>query len=444
MNRTAFTRGYEPYLSRPPYWLFFLFAFYGPSFSLLGELRYVEVAVLGVLFLNFSEALRYTSKLDRVFVGLFLVTALMQLISDIVNDAGLDGTIKRSGTYVTLALLVIGVRYLSRGDPMRLRWMLGGYCLSYVTVLFLGQTASRNYENESWRLGLGTAATIAICLIPMWMPRLYRFVGPALLIMSVVHVATGARSMAVIVAVAGLLSIWGALRAPAPPRRFRLSGVLLVIFIGLFAIISAYQAARWATEAQLFPPDIQAKMEIQFSHPYGILAAARPDTIAALYGITKRPLLGFGSTNVDPDVYAFYLHTVASTYIWTDRFEAMRALLWAQEWDLGTPSHSHLLGAWVDAGIVAAFSWAAFIAIAVYVLQGTMSWHHPAAPLCVLISLLVLWDTLFSPGPIRMDIALRLSTLLYGIDLLRRFSRNTFFSPQRPSSRYQSSLERAR
>jgi hypothetical protein len=175
-------------------------------------------------------------------------------------------------------------------------------------------------------------------------------------------------------------------------------------------------------------------MEIQFSNPHGILAAGRPDTVAALYGIWKQPCLGFGSTNVDPDVYAVYIDLASSSYIWSDSFDAQTDLAWKRSWTLGTPSHSHLFGAWVDAGVIAALCWAAMLLACAYVLQRTMFWRHPAQPLFVLVSLLCIWDILFSPGPTRMDIAIRLAVLIFAIELVQTFDRMQAGDPRQSSN----------
>jgi hypothetical protein len=406
-----------------PYWLFVLFALYGPSINIIGEFRYVEIVVLVLLMLNLQDALRYVGRWERIFVGLFLLTAFMQVISDIVNDASIDGTLKRCFTYVILALLVVAVRYLSRGDPTRLKWILAGYCLSYVTMLFIGQSASRGYAEQPWRLGLGTAATIAVAIVPFFLPRFYKLVGPALLALSAVHIAAGARSVAALVALAGLSATWASLSRSVTPQRFRPLNIVAVLLFGAVAVIGAYYGAKSATEARMLPNELQEKMELQFSNPYGLLAAGRPDTVAALYGVAKSPLLGFGSTNVDPDVYAVYLDVSNASYIWTDGYDALTDRSWSREWTLGTPSHSHVFGAWVDAGVIAALSWVAVLFASVYVLQRTMFWRHPAQPVFVLVSLLCIWDVLFSPGPHRMDLAVRLAVLIYAIELLHSYDR---------------------
>jgi hypothetical protein len=301
-------------------------------------------------------------------------------------------------------------------------------------VLFIGQTASKNYADQAWRLGLGTAATIGLTLVPLFVPRLYKFVGPGLFVMSALHIAAGSRSIAALAGLAGILATASAYLKTTVPPKFRPFNVIAVLLFGSAALFAAYYGAQKATEARMFPPEVQEKMEIQFSNPHGILAAGRPDTVAALYGIWKQPFLGFGSTNVDPDVYAVYIDLASSSYIWSDSFDAQTDLAWKRSWTLGTPSHSHLFGAWVDAGVIAALCWAAMLLACAYVLQRTMFWRHPAQPLFVLVSLLCIWDILFSPGPTRMDIAIRLAVLIFAIELVQTFDRMQAGDPRQSSN----------
>ncbi|MBK8907399.1 MAG: hypothetical protein IPM60_05715 [Rhodospirillales bacterium] len=162
-------------------------------------------------------------------------------------------------------------------------------------------------------------------------------------------------------------------------------------------------------------------MEQQFSNPYGLLAAARPDTIAALYAISKRPLLGFGSTNVDSNVYDFWVDVSTASYLGQDNYYSLMQNHQARQWELGTPSHSHLFGAWADAGILAALCWFAVLGLSIYVLARSMLWRNPYAPLFVYITLDTIWNVLFSPGPHRMDVALHLMVLVYAAEALRSF-----------------------
>jgi hypothetical protein len=178
-------------------------------------------------------------------------------------------------------------------------------------------------------------------------------------------------------------------------------------------------------EYELLPEELQQKMELQASNPYGILAAGRPDTVAALYGIWKSPLIGFGSTNVDRDVYAFYVELTTSSYMFRNDYSSQVDLAWKRVWELGTPSHSHIFGAWVDAGIFAAFGWFVAVFVSGYVLARALIWRNPIMPLVVLVALTTLWDVFFSPGPQRMEMAVNLVLLTSAIEMFRTMDKSS-------------------
>jgi hypothetical protein len=193
---------------------------------------------------------------------------------------------------------------------------------------------------------------------------------------------------------------------------------MLLILTGYFVVVAGL---RVATSADLLPEGLQRKTEAQLNNPFGLLFGGRPDTATAVYAITKRPLLGYGTTNVNPEILLFYRELNASVLSNLIRPDAAAAIAYTREWSLGTPSHSHLFGAWVDAGVLAALCWLFYLWIAIYVLQRSFFWRHPFQPLFVFVSLLILWDTLFSPGPHRMDVAIRFTVLMLAVQIFSQF-----------------------
>jgi hypothetical protein len=387
-----------------------------------GEFRYVEILIVGLLALNFQQALRYLGRWEKRLAGLFLLTATAYIVADLITNAALDGTIKRSGTYVLLALLLIALKWLGRGDPARILWMLAGYCFSYLFVFLAGiETPSRGYLEIPWRLGLGMAATIAVTLAIAWQPRLDRIGALALLALAVVHWMADARALAAITGVTGLLALWASFYSLRRPSSFRLNVVAGFAVLAVVGILGLQYVLTVATENQLFSEQMQRKMEMQLSNPYGLIGGGRGDAIVALYAISKRPIVGHGSTNVDPDVWYLYAKLAAETYAYDGGYQSILGNELNREWVLGTPSHSHLLGAWADAGVLASLSWFAVLGLTIYVLVRVMFWRHSWMPLIVLIAVSTLWDVLFSPGPTRMDMAFRLIVLAYAADMLRSF-----------------------
>jgi len=404
-----------------PYWLFALFALYGPSINIVGELRYVEMVLVGLLLLSLRRAINSVGLLETRVILAFLLAAAAQFSSDLVNDAVLAGTWKRAGTYILLAIVVLAVQWLARNDPRRIRLILAGYCLSYVFILFVGTSTSAGYAVAPWRLGLGQAVTLFLCVMIARFPRFERLGGLGLLVVAAIHVGFGARTLAAATAVTGALVLFTQVNPVRLPPPFRAKRVFVIVTLGLLGIGVGAYGAKVATDNKLFPEQLQIRMERQFSNPYGLLPAARPDTVAAIYAVTKRPWLGFGSTGFDHEVYRLYVKLSSSSYIEPSIIEGVRIQMFGWDWNHGIPSHSHLFGAWVDAGLAAAVCWLIVLGLAFYVLARSMFWRNAQSALFVFVAIMTIWDTLFSPGPHRMDVAMKLMVLSYAVHQFRGF-----------------------
>lgn len=395
---------------------------YGPGFSFAGQLRYVEVVLVGAAVLNFNAVFRHVGAWEKRFIGLFLLAALSQIIADEITNADVSGTIKRVGTYILLGMLIAILRWLGRNSWTRIRWILFGYCVSYLTFYLSGLSSIPVYNDLPWRLGLGYAVTLGICVCIAWRPK---FVRPgagagALACLAVIHFYSGARSLSIIVLIVAILAIVSSFRKRPKPRSLNAIGLFVYVCIGFMVAFGTYKAAEFGTHQRWYPPELQAKMEEQFSSPYGLIAAARPDTAAALYAIRKRPLMGHGSTNVDPDVWRYYVDLNTAVYRRSNSYNDFYSLYLDQEWSFGTPSHSHLFGAWADGGLLAMLGWLTLLGLSLYMGSRAALWSSGLAPLTNFVALSNVWDILVSPGPHRMDVAVRLMVLLFALSYFRR------------------------
>lgn len=397
--------------------LFFLFAVYGPSFSFAGQLRYVEAILLLWSALHIKRLLREMKGFNAILIYLFLISGLMHLVSGLINGSPGSAIIARAGTYVVLAILLLAVLGMIRGNMKWLIYILAGYCASYIFILVTGLGVSRHYQQVPWRLGLGFAAMIALALVFAVKPRWQRLAPLAFIALSGVHLMMSARALALIaIAVAGTTFL-AQLRCIQRPRNFRfLTAVCAVALIGFIGwsgpkVMLTLAENGWLTE------EMTRKTLLQSYVPSGFWAAARPDTVTAIYAIGQRPLLGYGPGLVDPEIYAFYVRisTESLTGGNVDSFDAMYQIRLQNDWFLGTPSHSHLFGSWADAGFLAMLCWLALLGLAIYVLVRISGFWHPLTPLYALMALSTIWDVLFSPGPHRIDIALRIAVLVFAL-----------------------------
>lgn len=392
---------------------FMLFALYGPAFELFGQLRYVEVALFLFVAVNANRVWPYIDRLTKLLLALFILTALSQIVADSVNGVFADSTTKRVGTYVIFIAILLACKLLALGEWTRLRWILAGYCLSWVFIYFVGTSAAPNYQDNPWRLGLGWSLSLAVCLVISLLPRLYIVAVAVLLPVAAFHIVVGSRSIALftlfVFAAGSYAAVFG---RPVPPRitprRF-----LTVIGALVLAASAGYATLVWATENRLLPGEVQERTEAQVYSQYGLAATARPETAAAISAIAERPLLGWGSTAFDPVIWRYYIDLLTANWRSRVDYENIYADSFFQEWEGGLPSHSHYFGAWVDGGVFASLSWLAVLVVGLLAIMQCVTWRHPIVPTVLFVAATTLWDVLFSPGPHRVDMALRLTLLTF-------------------------------
>lgn len=388
--------------------LFVLFAGYGPAFGFAGQLRYVEAALLVIGLFYYNKFADRVDALEWKLSGLFLLTAAAQFISNVINHAPMASSIARVGTYVLLAALIPIVAVLVNRDWRRMLAVIFGYGASYIVVWYSGTALSDIIEQFSWRLGLGAAVTLIVVSLFGLIPRARLGLTIALFGLSALHLYLSSRSLAAITLLVAILCLVATFWGRARPAEFRTRSLAaVVISLSLFAYAGPL-AIGWMASAQLLPENLVTKNQLQAANSYGFLAAARPDTFTALYAISKRPVLGYGSGVFDADVFSFYAEVNAASYRDAHLSRSVFKNIYTQDWLQGIPSHSHLFGAWADAGIFAALSWFFVLWIDLKMLARLWRWGHPLAPLFVFVGIATLWDVLFSPGPVRLDIAIRL------------------------------------
>ncbi len=402
--------------------LFAVMAFYGPALTALGQLRYVEILIVSVLLLKLPDAWREMLPRERWITYLFGITAGSQVLSDLYNDADINSTLKRAGTYLIMAALIIALRWIIGDRKHRLQWLLLGYAASYVMIIFIGGAEGaigEIYTEQPWRLGLGFAVTLAVCILTTLVKRL-QFAGPWLLVLlAVIHLFAGARAMALFTLIAAVCSLVGVTTGSSRPPKPGFFRTLTLLFLASVAAVFAYIGMVIATNNRWMPTEeLQQKMEMQLDSPYGLLAAARPDTAAALFAISKNPVVGYGSSGYDYEVYRFYSMVSASSFFGTSGYDSILQSQLNKEWELAIPSHSHIFGAWVDAGFLACISWLVVLWMSIFVLLQSVQFKSEWAALFCFIAANNMWDLPFSPGPIRMDMALRIVVLFFAYRMM--------------------------
>jgi hypothetical protein len=129
------------------------------------------------------------------------------------------------------------------------------------------------------------------------------------------------------------------------------------------------------------------------SNPISILVNVRPELYQELSLFLQRPLTGFGSQpRLSASAYQESLEFLQRVGV-TD-IEALSAY-WIQLSIPGVSAHSMAADSWARAGVSAVPFWILVVVLALW--AGTTALQFRSSPLVIMWTMLVLWDTFFSP-----------------------------------------------
>jgi hypothetical protein len=159
----------------------------------------------------------------------------------------------------------------------------------------------------------------------------------------------------------------------------------------------------------LLGDDARDKYLIQSSGDMGVLLGARAEILASAQAIIDSPVIGHGSWAKDPK-YADILVSSLGQHGYEIQGESESDLI---------PSHSYIMGAWVEAGVVGAIFWFWALMLAVRSLVATQRGDSALALLVVFVAFNLLWNIPFSPfgAEARLYTAYYLSLMIFALTL---------------------------
>lgn len=242
-----------------------------------------------------------------------------------------------------------------------------------------------------WKFIYGLSATLAIIAITLTgfvrkMPLLPIAIMGAV---GVLHMYMGWRSMAGVCFLTALYlmaqAIFGKKGANVtPPTNTRL---ILIGVLGIVAVWLVLALYEMAAMDGLLGEDAREKLIHQTRSGAGILLGGRHEILVSLQAILDSPFLGHGSWAQDRK----YVDMLIAL---TRDAEEMIEAAWFG--DL-IPTHSHLTGSWVEAGLLGGVFWLFILFLVARVLANLFQARDPMSPLVAFIALLMMWDILFSP-----------------------------------------------
>jgi hypothetical protein len=161
--------------------------------------------------------------------------------------------------------------------------------------------------------------------------------------------------------------------------------LVIVAVLSVWGIIAMYsKAARsgWLGE------NAQAKYYQQAGGDYGFFLGGRVEIIISSRAIMDSLLIGHGSWAKDPEYRLLLLSLRDKGYDISEYDVENNDLI---------PTHSHLFGAWVEAGVLGALFWSWLLILVFRLLYNLFRIKHNFLPLFVISAMFALWTILFSP-----------------------------------------------
>jgi hypothetical protein len=291
---------------------------------------------------------------------------------------------------VFISGIAIGSLLSARFHPIETTdpWKFG---YSYGTMLIVILISSYFFSRRRYLItGLLFAGLIAINLI-------FNFRSPILFLLVVIVLA-----LPLIPEKAGPIKLL--------PRRGSLARVAVLAAMALGAGVVSTSLIHWATSIGLAGEDAQAKNLEQEHSKQGLLLGARPEIFVSSRAVMESPILGHGSWAKD----LRYIEMLNDIQV-ENGFQMDLKDLEGEEGVI--PAHSHLMGAWVWAGVLGAIFWAYIFWLVLKTTVLVSNLLPPLTPIYAWILVSYLWAILFSPFG-REDRIIEAATIVIMVDLL--------------------------
>ncbi|WP_058185443.1 hypothetical protein [Terracidiphilus gabretensis] len=368
------------------------------SFTLIGDIHLSEIILipsLALLLAVHSNRLQLRKRRLGIIVVLLLAWLFSQVITDIYRLTPLKDWIRGQANILFFLMDLIGLAILLKGNMRRQMVFLFG--------LAIGVTLSAKLQPGLYQ-GEADALKFAYCWSILYLVAVassyfygqgrYAIVGLLMIGDIGFNILFNFRTIVLTMFVSACLVLpiiperIGRVRI-LPPARTR-ARVLVTVGITLIAGTMIGKTMTLLAASGALGHEAQQKNEVQTTAGWGILIGGRPEILVSSRAVIDSPILGHGSWAKDPKYHKMLVDIETEYGIKVPQGSESRygGLI---------PAHSHLMSAWVDAGILGGIFWIYILVSTVKsLLKASMS-QLPLKPAYISLLVLFLWDIMFSP-----------------------------------------------
>ncbi len=386
---------------------------------MVGRLFLSEIVLLCLLpFLLMRRGNLVLERLPRKLLLLGLAWLLSQILTDAIRNTPFEDWSRGWSKIVFLLVNFAAIYvYLDRKETRFVLFAVG-IAVGQILVYFFNPNVYA--DDFPWKFGYGTAITMLCALASQ-----VRFLGrrlppsPVLALLGVLNFYMGFRSLGLICLLTGWV-LWLKHSSRVKLRTFKSSQVALFVVLSAIAAWGIANLYEYGARDGWLGDNEQKKYLAQSAGDLGILLGGRTQILGSGQAIYDSPLIGHGSWAKDPK-YSDILTSALEQHDYEVQGESDTDLI---------PSHSYIMGAWVEAGVVGAIFWIWLFFLTARTLIRSQLPNSPLSVLTALTAFNLLWNIPFSPfgAEARLYTAYDLSLMIFvltlpGVPLFNRRSR---------------------
>lgn len=363
--------------------------------QVIGKLTIADiVGFFVVIYFLINKKSGYTHKYEKsfnIYISLWLIA---QIITDIYRSSSFDDLAKGWSKIIFIAIIFNTIRLLIKNDIDKARkFVLITYAVCAMRValgLFEYRYTGHPIFGMRWRFGYGQLFTLATLYLSARLLTLRggRPLSKALpYFAAAINLACSARNLFGIAALSALAnSLIAGRTTPLDRRKALLFGGLVAIAGVATLWVYAYTASHGLLGNAAFLKYVSQSAGT--NSPLGLILSGRNESFASLQAIWDSPIIGHGANAQD-----FRYIVIRYLNMQTQGMHVETSMLW----DTHIPTHSLLLGSWVEAGIVGALFWFWAMRLAVRGAVTALKLATPYTGFYIFVCISLLWDILFSP-----------------------------------------------
>jgi hypothetical protein len=363
---------------------------------MIGELPVSEILIvvaLPVLLVTNTKSL-FRPRMLTIY-SLLVLWLLNLVITDIWRSTATADWTRGDANLIFFAIDLLALSTLISGNQRRQIIFIAAYGVgALLSARFQPSEAS---IDEPWKFGYATGTNILIALFACYFfsRRNYLVTGALMGGIIAVNLLENFRGpvLNTLVAIALILPVipQHVGRLTILPRKGSLANVVVLIGLAAVAATAADVLVHFVTQRGLLKDEALQKNQTQSQFAGGIVLGGRPEILVSSKAVLESPILGHGSWARDFKYIEMLADIQAEWGVRTD-------LDFQEEYSQGLiPTHSHLMGAWVQAGILGAVFWLYMFWLVGKGLIRLSALRPSLSPVFAVMLTAFLFDILFSP-----------------------------------------------